>query len=94
MIFLYLEIFFCFQVYVAEAILFKRLEMSSTTEETEKLSIALTRLSEVEKKLNLRIIDHVSALPEIIARYLIVSRKKFEKISMELFGNYRIVEGD
>ncbi|RCN35365.1 hypothetical protein ANCCAN_18768 [Ancylostoma caninum] len=49
-------------VYIAEAILFKRLESSSTTEETERLSSGLTRLSEVERKLNLRIIDHINLL--------------------------------
>ncbi|EYC21559.1 hypothetical protein Y032_0019g3898 [Ancylostoma ceylanicum] len=49
-------------VYIAEAILFKRLESSSTTEETERLSCGLSRLSEVERKLNLRIFDHINLL--------------------------------
>ncbi|KAK6755764.1 hypothetical protein RB195_014261 [Necator americanus] len=50
------------KVYAAEAVLFKRLEASSTAQETERLRFGLTRLGEVERKLNMRIIDHINLI--------------------------------
>ncbi|KJH52297.1 hypothetical protein DICVIV_01499 [Dictyocaulus viviparus] len=47
------------KIYVAEAILFKQLESSSTTQETEQLQMGLMKLSEVEKRINLRILGCV-----------------------------------
>ncbi|KAK5981054.1 hypothetical protein GCK32_021499, partial [Trichostrongylus colubriformis] len=46
------------KVYTAEAILFKRLEFSSTAKEAEHLQCGLMRLNEVEQSIQLRILHH------------------------------------
>ncbi|KAJ1352515.1 hypothetical protein KIN20_008861 [Parelaphostrongylus tenuis] len=51
-----------FQVYIAEAILFKQLESSSTTQQTEQLQLGLMKLSEIEKRINLRILDCINPI--------------------------------
>uniref|UniRef100_A0A7I4YVS4 Mediator of RNA polymerase II transcription subunit 11 n=1 Tax=Haemonchus contortus TaxID=6289 RepID=A0A7I4YVS4_HAECO len=47
------------KVYIAEAILFKRLECTSTAKEAEHLQSGLMRLNEVEKSIQLRILHHI-----------------------------------
>ncbi|VDL72207.1 unnamed protein product [Nippostrongylus brasiliensis] len=50
------------KVYIAEAILFKRLESTSTAEEADHLYAGLTKLNEVESSLQLRILHHLSPI--------------------------------
>ncbi|KAK6023995.1 toxin-antitoxin system, antitoxin component, PHD domain protein [Ostertagia ostertagi] len=52
------------KVYIAEAILFKRLECTSTAKEAEHLQSGLMRLNEVERSLQLRILHHGEAVED------------------------------
>lgn len=50
------------KVYIAEAILFKRLESTTTAKEAEHLQLGLMRLNEVEKSIQLRILHRISPI--------------------------------